>query len=49
MRYEHYDSLETRDPEERERDLFDRLPDLIALAMRARMGRRSSPASTQVR
>ena len=32
MRYEHYDSLETRDPEDRERALFDRLPDLIALA-----------------
>src|SRR5436190_1853070 len=35
MRYEHYDSLETRDPEDRERALFDRLPDLIALALRA--------------
>ena len=34
MRYEHYDSLETRDPEDRERALFDRLPDLIALALR---------------
>src|SRR4029077_7506548 len=34
MRYEHYDSLETRDPEDRERALFDSLPDLIALALR---------------
>ena len=34
MRYEHYDSLETRDPEDRERALFDWLPDLIALALR---------------
>jgi len=35
MRNEHYDQLETRDPEERERDLFGRLPDLIALALSA--------------
>ena len=35
MRYEHYDSLETRDPEDRERDFFRALPDLIALALRA--------------
>src|SRR5262249_8935983 len=28
----HYDPLETRNPEERERDLFRRLPDLLALA-----------------
>ena len=35
MRYEHYDSLETRDPEDRERDFFLALPDLIALALRA--------------
>jgi phenylacetate-CoA ligase len=35
MGYEHYDSLETRDPQDRERALFDRLPDLIALALRA--------------
>jgi phenylacetate-CoA ligase len=32
---EHYDKLETRDPEDRERDLFGRLPDLIALALSA--------------
>ncbi len=30
-----YDSLETRDPAERERDLFARLPDLIARALTA--------------
>jgi len=35
VRYEHYDSLETRDPEDRERDFFRALPDLIALALRA--------------
>ena len=35
MRYDHYDKLETRDPEERERDLLGRLPDLIALALSA--------------
>jgi phenylacetate-CoA ligase len=35
MRYEHYDSLEIRDPDARERDFFTRLPDLLALAMRA--------------
>src|SRR5215468_3582402 len=35
MRYEHYDSLEMRDPDARERDFFSRLPDLLALAMRA--------------
>ena len=33
--HEHYDKLETRDPEERERDLLGRLPDLIALALSA--------------
>jgi phenylacetate-CoA ligase len=32
---EHYDSLETREPEERERDLFARLPALIAAALKA--------------
>src|SRR5262245_135968 len=32
---EHYDRLETRDPMERERDQFGRLPDLIAAALRA--------------
>src|SRR5215467_6805731 len=32
---DHYDVLETRDPEERERDLFARLPSAIARAMRA--------------
>jgi len=35
MLYEHYDSLEVRDPEARERDLCNRLPDLLALAMQA--------------
>jgi phenylacetate-CoA ligase len=35
MPHEHYDSLETRDPAERERDFFSRLPGLIALALRA--------------
>jgi phenylacetate-CoA ligase len=32
---EFYDSLETRDPEARERDLLARLPDLIASALKA--------------
>jgi phenylacetate-CoA ligase len=31
----HYDSLETRDPDDREADFFGRLPDLIALASSA--------------
>src|SRR5262245_42500271 len=31
----HYDSLESRDPDDRERDFFGRLPDLIALALSA--------------
>jgi phenylacetate-CoA ligase len=31
----HYDSLETRDPDDRERDFFSRLPNLIALALSA--------------
>src|SRR5205085_7022852 len=35
MRREHYDSLETRNPDERNRELFGRLPDLIALASSA--------------
>jgi phenylacetate-coenzyme A ligase PaaK-like adenylate-forming protein len=35
MRYEHYDSLETRDPDDRERDFSSRLPDLMAIALRA--------------
>jgi phenylacetate-CoA ligase len=35
MRNEYYDALETRDSEERERDLCGRLPDLIALALSA--------------
>src|SRR5262249_2230631 len=35
MRYEHYDSLEIRDSDARERDFFARLPDLLSLAMRA--------------
>jgi len=32
---DHFDALETRDPDERERDLLDRLPDLMALAATA--------------
>ncbi|KQK28203.1 AMP-dependent synthetase [Bosea thiooxidans] len=32
---EHYDTLETRSPEEREADLFARLPKLLAAAMQA--------------
>jgi phenylacetate-CoA ligase len=35
VRYDHYDELETRDPEARERELLGRLPDLIALALSA--------------
>src|SRR5262245_30254335 len=35
MRYEHYDSLEIRDPDEREREFFGRLPGLLAVALRA--------------
>ena len=35
MPHEHYDSLETRDPDARERDFFGRLPGLIALAASA--------------
>jgi phenylacetate-coenzyme A ligase PaaK-like adenylate-forming protein len=35
MSNDHYDQLETRDPEERERDLLRRLPDLIARAVSA--------------
>jgi phenylacetate-CoA ligase len=35
MRYEHYDQLETRDPEAREAELLGRLPNLIALALSA--------------
>src|ERR1700745_656496 len=31
----HSDSLETRDPDDRERDFFGRLPDLIAVALSA--------------
>src|SRR4051812_27577627 len=31
----HYDALETRDPAERERDLFSRLPDVLSKAMAA--------------
>jgi phenylacetate-CoA ligase len=33
MLNDHYDKLETGDPDERERDLLGRLPDLIALAL----------------
>jgi phenylacetate-coenzyme A ligase PaaK-like adenylate-forming protein len=35
MRYEHYDSLETRDPDDRELEFSSRLPDLMAIALRA--------------
>jgi phenylacetate-CoA ligase len=35
MTFDHFDALETRDPEERERDLFARLPALIAHALNA--------------
>jgi phenylacetate-CoA ligase len=35
MSHDHYDLLETRDPDERERDFFSRLPGLVALALRA--------------
>jgi phenylacetate-CoA ligase len=35
MRYEHYDSLETRDPDDREREFSRQLPDIIAIALRA--------------
>jgi phenylacetate-CoA ligase len=35
MRKDHYDTLETRDAEERERDFFVRLPNFIALALNA--------------
>jgi phenylacetate-CoA ligase len=31
----HYDSLEIRDPDDRERELFGRLPDLVAVALSA--------------
>jgi phenylacetate-CoA ligase len=35
MPHDHYDKLETRDPDDREREFFGRLPDLIALALSA--------------
>jgi phenylacetate-CoA ligase len=35
MAGDHYDKLETRDPQEREREFFGRLPDLVALALSA--------------
>src|SRR5262249_37931174 len=35
MRSDHYDQLETRDPRERERDAFARLPNLVARALSA--------------
>jgi phenylacetate-CoA ligase len=35
MRFEHYDSLEVRDPDDREREFSSRLPDLIEIALRA--------------
>src|SRR5262249_36448837 len=41
----HYDPLETRDPDDRERDFFGRLPDLIALALSARGGASEPPGA----
>src|SRR5215831_13579176 len=35
MQHDHYDTLETRDPDEREREFFGRLPDFISLALSA--------------
>jgi phenylacetate-CoA ligase len=35
MQHQHYDTLETRDPQEREREFFARLPDFITLALTA--------------
>ncbi len=35
---DHYDALETRDPQERERDLFARLPDYVERALAAAPG-----------
>ena len=35
MQFEHYDSLEIRNPQARERDLIQRLPDVVARAMTA--------------
>ena len=35
MTPDHFDQLETRDPDARERDFFGRLPDFIALALSA--------------
>ena len=35
MTSEHFDQLEIRDPDARERDFFGRLPDFIALALSA--------------
>jgi phenylacetate-CoA ligase len=35
MQRDHYDTLETRDPEAREREFFGRLPDFIVLALSA--------------
>jgi phenylacetate-CoA ligase len=35
MPHDHYDKLETRDAQEREREFFGQLPDLIALALSA--------------
>src|SRR5258705_2859527 len=32
---DHYDALETREPTEREADLFSRLPDVLRMAMAA--------------
>src|SRR5262249_58715066 len=48
---DHYDSRETRDPEERERDLFTRLPAAITRAMSAtgwarQLARGAAPAVT---
>lgn len=35
MQHEHYDALETRGPDERERAQFGQLPDIIARALSA--------------
>jgi phenylacetate-CoA ligase len=35
MQHQHYDTLETRDPQEREREFFARLPDFVTLALTA--------------
>jgi len=44
---EHFDARETRSPAERERDLFERLPALVAAAVRAPGWRAHLVTSTQ--